>query len=180
MVPAAIAFEDTNRHQDGQEWVITLIEAIGKELPLGRKEEWMGLFEIGIGGTYKCTAGHIQPKRPEVHSTLQLGIIGKTTGHPLLTMDQAVQDYFSKELLEKNCPEEGCDAVQATSSSHITFLPKLFILQYKRFLGPGYKIKHPLSSTVDYNIANIQYELVGLLVHLGEEDDTGHYVSVTR
>jgi uncharacterized UBP type Zn finger protein len=180
MVPAAIAFEDTNRHQDGQEWVITLIEAIGKELPLGRKEEWGGIFEIGIGGTFKCTAGHIQLKMPDVLSVLQLGIIGKATGHPILTMDQAVQHYFSEELMEKNCSEEGCNAVKATSSSHITFLPKLLILQYNRFRGPGYKIKHPVSGTINYNLNDIQYKLVGLLVHLGEEDDTGHYVSVTR
>ena len=180
MVPAAVAFQDTNRHQDGQEWVITLIEAIGKELPLGRKEEWGGFFEIGIGGTYRCTAGHIQPKMPAVRSALQLGIMDKMTGQPLLSMVQALKNYFTKELIEKNCAEEGCCAVQATSGSRITFHPKLLIIQYNRFLGPGNKIKHPVSGTINLKINGIQYELVGLLLHLGEEDSTGHYISVTR
>jgi hypothetical protein len=39
MVQATVTFEDTNYQQNGQKWLITLIEAIGKELPLGRKEE---------------------------------------------------------------------------------------------------------------------------------------------
>jgi hypothetical protein len=100
MVPAAVAFQDTNRHQDGQEWVITLIEAIGKELPLGQKEEWQDLFEIGIGGTYECTAGHVYTKRPEVLSMLQLGIISLVTGQQLITTVQALHNFFNDELLE--------------------------------------------------------------------------------
>ena len=139
-VPAAGAFMDTSRHQDGQEWVNTLIEAIEKELPLGRKEEWKGLFEIGIGGTFECTAGHIHPKRPEVLNMLQLGIVSRVTGQQLITTVQALHNFFDEELLEKNCAEEGCGAVQATSSSYITFYPQLLILQYKRFLGPGNKV----------------------------------------
>ena len=180
MVPAAVAFEDTNRHQDGQEWVITLIEAIRMELPLGRMEEWNGLFEISIGGTYKCTAGHLQPKRTDVLSMLQLGIIGRVTGQPLISIIQVLENYFEEELLEKDCSAEGCEVVQAISSSRMTHHPKLLILQYKRFLGPGNKLKHPVSSTVNLNINGIQYKLVGLLLHLGEEDVTGHYASVTR
>ena len=180
MVPAAVAFEDTNRHQDGQEWLITLIKVITMELPQGRVEEWKNLFEISIGGTYKCTAGHLQPKRPDVLSMLQLSIIGRVTGQPLTTIVQVLENYFGEELLEKNCSNEGCNAVQTTASSRITCYPKLLILQYKRFLGPGNKVKHPVSSTVNLNINNIHYKLVGLLLHMGEEDDTGHYVSVTR
>ena len=189
MVPAAVAFNDTSRQQDGQEWVMCLIEAIEKELPLGRKQEWMGLFEIGISGTYECTAGHLKVRMPEVLSMLQLGIISQVTGRPLITMVQAMENYFSEEVLEKNCAEEGCGAVQATSSNHITFHPQLLILHYKRFLGPGIgpdadagprKVKHPVSGLADLNMNGIKYGLVGLVVHLGEHMATGHYMAVTR
>lgn len=179
-VPAAAAFTDTNRHQDGQEWVLTLIEAIGKELPVGRNEEWMGLFEIGIDGTYECTAGHLQLRRPEVLSVLQLGIVSQVTGQPLITTVQALENFFHPELLEKHCTEEGCGAVEATSRTRISVHPQLLMLQYKRFLGPDNKDDHPLSGSTVLNINDIKYELVGLLLHLGKEMATGHYMAVTR
>jgi uncharacterized UBP type Zn finger protein len=180
MVPAAAAFRDTSRHQDGQEWVINLIEAIGKELPWGRNEEWNGLFEIGIGGTYKCTAGHLQQRRPEVLSMLSLGIVSMVTGQKLITTVEVLKNYFHQEEMEKHCDEEGCGAEHATVSSRITFHPQLLILQYKRFLGPGNKVEHPVQGFTDLNINGHMYGLVGLMVHQGKEMATGHYTSVTR
>jgi uncharacterized UBP type Zn finger protein len=183
LVPAADAFLDTNRQQDGQEWVIALIEAIEKELPVDQKKEWKSLFEIDIGGTYKCTANHLQPKMTQVFSMVQLAIINKLTSKELLTIEQALNNEFNMEKMDKNCNEKGCVAVKTTSSSRITSHPKLLIIHYKRYIWDGTKatkIKHSVSSNIILNIYGIHYELVGLMQHLGEDWETGHYISVTR
>jgi hypothetical protein len=133
-----------------------------------------------MGGAYECPAGHVQPKRPVVLPTLQLSIINQMTGQPFDTLEQVLKNYFNQELLAKTCTEEGCGEVQVTSSSWIAFHPQLFILQYKRFLGPGNKVKDPVHGTVTLDMNGNQYGLVGLLLHLEEEDATGHYMSVTR
>ena len=184
MHTASVGFQDTNRHQDGQEWVNNLIDAIGNELPMGQKEEWKALFDIGIGGAYKCTAGHLQLKMLENHSALKVGIIDKFTGEKLLTTEQVMKNEFKKEKMDKKCNIERCGEVKAISSSHITSHPKLLILQYKRYQystnGTITKVKHSVRGTINLNISGIQYELVGLMQHLGEDLETGHYISVTR
>jgi uncharacterized UBP type Zn finger protein len=184
MVPAAVAFKDTNRHQDGNEWVGALVEAIENELPLEQKEEWKALFNFGIGGSYKCTpAGHTQPKGQAVFSTLRLEILDEKTKQPLTTMDHALMSYFADEQIEKLCHEEGCDAIEAIQKNFITYEPSLLLIQYKRFSHLGTqltKLTHPVRGNTTIQLNKTRYELVGVLQHLGEEFATGHYTSVTR
>ena len=111
---------------------------------------------------------------------LSLGIVSMVTGQKLTTTVEALKNYFDQEELEKHCDEDGCGAVHATSSSCITFHPQLLILQYKRFLGPGNKVKHHVQGVTDLSINRIMYGLVGLMLHLGEEMATGHYMAVSR
>ena len=179
-MPAAHAFRDTERHQDGQEWVDLLIEAIGEELPPDQKEQLNGHFHLGIEELFKCPDGHLQPKRLAPIYTLQLPILDKETGQPLITLDEALASYFADESIEKTCNVNGCGAQKVIKESKISLHPNLLKIQYKRFHGTGNKIGHHVSANPVLKLDDSRYELVSLLEHRGEEFSQGHYTSITR
>lgn len=177
---AARAFQDTERHHDGQEWVDLLIEAIGDDLAPEQKVKFDGHFHLGIEELFKCQADHLQPKRLAPLYTLQLAILDKETGQPLITLDEALASYFADECIEKICNTNGCSAQEVIKESKISLHPNLLKIQYKRFHRTGNKIGHHVSANPVLKLNDIQYELVSLLEHRGEEFSNGHYISITR
>ena len=139
-VPAAKEFLNERRQQDASEWFLTLNEAIAEELPHGLREQFWALFQFNIKVTYECCSnGHIEQKPAEEHTCLQLPVLDMDTNEPLTSLEDALDNYFRKERMPKSCLY--CQAGECWKQLSLPVLPKVFLVQYKRF-SYGKKLRH--------------------------------------
>ena len=132
LVPAAAAFNNTQQQQDGTEWIITLIEAIGNELEGHLKAEWEDLFKVEVIEHYECTNNsHKENKQVPAATSLQLPIVHVETGEPLTSLKEILLSYFGQEQLDKRC---FCGATTCWKHLRLARHPTLLLLQYKRFV----------------------------------------------
>ena len=178
LVPEAKQFLDESRQQDASEWIVTLNEAIEKELSHGLREQFRAMFRINIRVTYECCSnGHVEQKPVEEHICLQLPVVDMDTIQPLRSLEDALSNYFRKERVVKHCLN--CPAGECWKQLSLPVLPKVLIIQYMRF-RLGQKLHHTIKGGSSLKVDNLDYELTGVLVHQGQSMESGHYYTITR
>ena len=90
--------------QDASEWILTLKEAIEKELPPVLRNQFVNMLKVQIVIQYQCSScGHLAPKMTEEHMALQLPVVHSSTQQPLDSLTALFNNYFTKEEVEKCC-----------------------------------------------------------------------------
>lgn len=100
-------------------------------------------------------------------------------------------EFNTKEKIECNCDK--CHSKTKTKVTKIAKSPKTLIIQLKRFLninetGETYKIhqqvsfeeKLSLNKWTDSNIRSYDYQLCGIILHDGENTNSGHYTAIYK
>ena len=86
------------KYHDAQEWVVTLVEAIERQLDGNLKEQWRQLVSFGISEQFVCTGPgrhrHVKAPTPYVCLTLPTQ---KTSGEPLTSLTDAINYHFAEE-----------------------------------------------------------------------------------
>ncbi|KAK0155506.1 Ubiquitin carboxyl-terminal hydrolase 37 [Merluccius polli] len=147
-------------------------------------------FEFRLQCVRTCSScGDKVIQEEEVHNNLSLDL------HPLLIT--GLKSFFKPSELECTCRQ--CSGHQATVVRHFLTLPRVLVLHVKRYHNDGAQLRKvtdavgipPLLSlaslvgeqgdaagmdTEDHS-NQTTYRLSGIISHLGESIDTGHYIS---
>ena len=99
------------------------------------------------------------------------------------TLNDSVDKLCKERIIHKNC-EVCSNNTRFKKTEKITGIPEVLVVQYMRFIhhvGDGVrKIDHDIFSHNWLKLNNVMYQLTGIVVHIGETSDSGHYYSVTR
>ena len=97
-VPACREFLNEKKYHDAQEWVVTMVEAIERQLDGNLKEQWRQLVSFGISEQFVCTGPgrHRDVKAPTLYVCLTLPT-QKTSGEPLTSLTDAINYHFAEE-----------------------------------------------------------------------------------
>ena len=104
-VPASREFLNERKYHDAQEWVVTLVEAIERQLDGNLKEQWRQLVSFGISEQFVCSGPgrHRDVKAPNPYVCLTLPT-QKTSGEPLTSLTDAINYHFAEEKgVDRNC-----------------------------------------------------------------------------
>ena len=90
----------------------------------------------------------------------------------------SLDKQFEEEVVERRCQK--CTSTRSIRREIITEYPEVLVLQYMRFNSGLYKIGHDIFSNNWLKLNNVMYQLIGIVVHIGEAMNSGHYYSITR
>ena len=157
----------TTAQQDANEFILKLIEIIGKELPEDK-------FNKVFNGRIKTI---IKGQGKRVEKTEKLGIMPLDLDKSIV---KALQVLGSEESISYTF-EGDSDQKPATISKLIEELPQLFIVQLKRFsydYDRQRRIKNRAKTdiTETFKFMDKTYELSALVMHKGSAE-SGHYTS---
>ena len=85
----------------------------------------------------------------------------------------------SNQIYCNNC----CQMSSAEYTSYLTTAPKVLILLLNRGTGIQFKIKLEFTTELDITnyvtekTGNIKYKLIGVITHLGESGESGHFIA---
>ena len=104
-------------------------------------------------------------------------------GIAITTLNHSVDHLFKERIIHKNCEVCG-ENTRFKRTEKITGIPEVLVVQYMCFIhyvGDGvHKIDHDIFSHNWLKLNNVMYQLTGIVVHIGETSDSGHYYSVSR
>ena len=96
-------------------------------------------------------------------------------------------EYFQKTELFQDSNQIYCNNCHKMSSaeytSYLTTAPKVLILLLNRGAGIQFKIKLEFTTELDITNyvnekkGNIKYKLIGVITHLGESGESGHFIA---
>lgn len=133
-VPASREFLNEEKYHDAQEWVVTLVEAIERQLDGNHKEQWRQLVSFGISEQFVCTGPgrHRDVKAPNPHVCLTLPT-QKTSGEPLTSLTDAINYHFAEEKdVTRTC---FCGSTTADMRLIFQSLPQVSALSRKHIEG---------------------------------------------
>ena len=104
-------------------------------------------------------------------------------GRAITSLNHSVDHLFKETIIHKNC--EVCSTnTRLKKTENITESPEVLVVQYMHFIhyvGDGVrKIDHDIFSQNYLKLNNVMYQLTGIVVHIGETSNSGHYYSVTH
>ena len=173
-----VAFFNGNTQEDASEFIITLFEALHRNLPETEKTRFQDYFSTGIKVSFTCSGrlSHNTTGPIEQQLFLHLPVVqGEKT---LKNLIDIVNKYFREESLVRNCPS--CPSHLCVKKQHLQVLPKALIIHYMRFQNEnGNKLNHKIAASTMLSLNDIEYRLAGILIHSGNSAHSGHYRSVT-
>ena len=173
-----VAFFNGNTQEDASEFIITLFEALHRNLPETEKTRFQDYFSTGIKVSFTCSGrlSHNTTGPIEQQLFLHLPVVqGEKT---LKNLIDIVNKYFREESLVRNCPS--CPSHLCVKKQHLQVLPKALIIHYMRFQNAnGNKLNHKIAASTMLSLNDIEYRLAGILIHSGNSAHSGHYRSVT-
>jgi len=140
-----------------------------------------------FGGQYSsqitCSICETKSETLECFRDLSLGIISdSSTNVKFQNIEECLHHYFSKERLKEGFCSE-CNSANGELDKQLVLmcLPKCLVLQLKIFDASLKKLVHNITSKLNLSVkANGKmnyYKLTGIVVHLGDYIDGGHYVA---
>ena len=171
-------FDNENVQQDACEWIMALYQTIASMLNGELKDNFISMFKITTTVIYECSHLQHHSEKSEEYNYLPLPVVDSETDDTIDNLNEIINKYFDEELIEKAC--HICSSDSAKKTEHITGFPQVLILQYKRYNATGNKEGHDINATTSLQLANVQYELTGFVMHHGEDINSGHYEAVTR
>ena len=173
----------TGRQEDAVEFLHSLIECLQQNLGEQGREDLWNLLGSTLEEQFQCE-GVLLKNCPilsappvDYHGYLPLPVTGSTS------VQQSFQMLLcSEEFRERNCPNPTCRSELASSTTLLTKLPKMLILQLTRFTSiNGKQVKLKDKIKVSHELTPVQggpvYVLTGAVIHTGERATSGHYVS---
>ena len=116
-------------------------------------------------------------RNQDTFEILLLPVVEKETGIHIRTLDKALETFFDNEEVDMKCND--CGSTVFTKQISITKLPLVLIMQYVCYSNEGEKLKLSITANTLLKIQNIEYNLTGVLVHVGETRNSGHYFTIT-
>lgn len=187
------------RQEDAHEYLRKLIDCMHEEIlkqhnvPAKdvKKTETTFIFRI-FGGKLRneLLCSKCQYSSKTFNSFLDLSL---ELSKGVSSVSSAIKAFTQPENLtagnEWQC--EGCKVkVQASKQLTISQGPQVLVLHLKRFVSQGMfntKINKPIQFTMDFTIqcsgetpSNVDYDLIGLITHLGGSMHSGHYVAFVK
>ena len=97
--------------------------------------------------------------------------------NPIKSLNDSVDKLFKEEIIAKIC--EQYNRERSIRREKITGNPEVLVVQYMRFNTKGNKIGHDIFSHNWLKLNNVMYQLTGIVRHIGETMNSGHYYSIT-
>jgi uncharacterized UBP type Zn finger protein len=159
-------FGASEQQEDAQNYLIRLIEKLEKEFKSqGLLEEFKGIFEIELKDILACRQCPYKTEKVE-HEYVH------TVPH---TQSFALE--YQEDITDYPCPE--CKQRSFTKTAQLTLKGSLLIVHINRFsVSRGSTRKELPTMSIRRQIGN--YQLVGMLFHVGKRIEFGHYTYYSR
>ncbi|XP_056906052.1 ubiquitin carboxyl-terminal hydrolase 29-like isoform X2 [Takifugu flavidus] len=168
-----------NLQHDAHEFLTTVLDQISMAMRAASEQSLQSIvcpvkkhMDFCVNSVRKCKSCNIKSVRKLQYTNLSLDVI------PGATVEEMMQRYFTEEEVLFKC--EWCEGCRSVLSSSLESLPRVFILQLKRFcFFTNSKISDPVKLQRDIIVRSAQgaacYSLVSVISHLGTLH-RGHYV----
>lgn len=156
------------------------------------KKEYSPIMDIFYGQSVsQITCGHCQyiHHNYEAFNCISLPIPKKSEKE--VTIDDLLEEYFNKEMLNREDKEWTCDKCNQSAPSakcaKLWKMPKVLVINIKRFDHMLQKKNKPVTMPIDIDLSNhviydkscVEYELTSVGHHIGGSG-SGHYVALCR
>ena len=128
VLPRVRYFRATVQQQDGQEFIVALMEALKEVISDREMDQHEALLLVGTDKILECSAPqqHLSLKPQEVDEVLSLPVVHQDTGEPLVSVSSCLQQYLAREKVDRRCHVENCSSEEALQYSRISdTIPKV-------------------------------------------------------
>ena len=173
-----LSYVTAGEQEDASMFLRHLLDQIFQEVdPNARLEELINItiahqacFNTPDGACNRC--GYISPPQENNRKVL---VLQESSGSS--SLQDLIQFYFQDQNLKFRCGNDGnCQdadsrtAQLATMRQTVTQLPEILFIQVPKTVKPR-------ANEDFFHIQGVWFEIIGIVDHLGDQIDTGHYIT---